>query len=342
MTTPSTVTSSNSQVNTDYEKMLKTNPNMTLVQFNKYKNNRSNFYKGSIAVCVTYSVFAFLLLMLALFSERAKEIIGDTIMPFTITFVIGTVIIVTCLVIQITTYKPTFNAEYLYDRDVCPNYWKLEKTPDDELATFDPSIKAMMKYRCKPDNSLYPLNTYYNSTTGLQNYKNGVQDTTNPNIYGHTVFTSNSANSTDPSKYRYGVVLSAGANDNVNNPGKYQLVNGVQNGKTNTNYLNQMYGNSAIYDAKGSLNPIKPATNIGAGSTNTMMCDMVYPNFIASKDYQDFPDSPNLYRCQWASACGIPWTTACPANQSNSSTTFTTGTGTAPSPAPAAGTAPPK
>lgn len=319
MATPSTATtvstSNSADTNSDYVNLLKTNPGMTLAQYNQYNENKTKYYKGSIAVCVTYSVFSLLLLLLAFFSERAKEIIGDTIMPFTITFVIGTVIIVTILAIQISSYKPHFTTDYIYDRDVCPNYWKLEKTPPEELSQFNKDIQPMMKYRCKPDTSIYPLNTYFNGTNALKKYTANVEDTRNNNIYGHNIFKSNSTNTTTPENYRYGVVLNAKDNDKINNPGLYQLVNGVQNGTTNINYLNQMYGNTNITDSTGSINKAVPGnTSVNAGSNNTMMCDVVYPNFIAAKDYKDFPNSPNLYRCQWASACGIPWSTACPTN----------------------------
>lgn len=325
--TDTITTSSSTEMTDDYEKLKRQNPSLTMEEYNKYNSNKTNYYKGTIAVCVTYSVFALILLLLSIFSEKAKEVIGDTIMPFTITFVIGTIIIVVLLTIQITTFKPYIPDVKLYDRDVCPNHWNLEETPKALLDTFSPDIKNLMRYRCVPpkspsgDYQIYPLNSYTNTTTNTLNTYSSSTNYTRPNIYNHNVVYGTGINNSD---IRYGVNLEYEATDKTNNPAKYNLTKGVSGtGGDNVKYLDKMYRNNSTQNinfanSAGSImnitSPKIGETNISPSSDNNniMMCDEIYPNYISAQDYKDFPSTPNKYRCLWSQQCGIPWTTACP------------------------------
>jgi hypothetical protein len=333
--TDTITTSSSTATNDDYEKLKRKNPSLTMEEYNKYNSNKTNYYKGTIAVCVTYSVFALILLLLSIFSEKAKEVIGDTIMPFTITFVIGTIIIVVLLTIQITTFKPYIPDIKLYDRDVCPNHWNLEETPKALLDTFSPDIKNLMRYRCVPPKSpdgtyqIYPLNSYTNadtnpSTKTLNTYSASA-DYINANIYNHKIVYGTGSTFTN-SDIRYGVDLgNKDQADKTNNPAKYNLTAGVSGvGGENVKYLDKMYRNNStqninFVDSAGSIinttsqtMGTKVISNSPGDTNNVMMCDEIYPNYISAQDYKDFPSTPNKYRCLWSQQCGIPWTTACP------------------------------
>lgn len=51
------------------------------------------------------------------------------------------------------------------------------------------------------------------------------------------------------------------------------------------------------------------ATSAGAGN---LRCDVVYPQFMAYEDSQNFPQNPNNLRCNYSKVCNIPWTGVCP------------------------------
>ena len=323
--TPTVNMSSSTKVSDSQQAMQKLYPMMTTAQYNQYMSNKANFFKGTIAVCVTYAVFATALLLIALFSESAKEFIGNTIMPFTVTYVIGTIITVTVVAVLVSKYKPSIPVTNLYDRDVCPDYWTLEQTPASDLAGIPLETQALMKYRCRPNNSVYNHQTYFDANSkNLVNYQANdltggtskvynsdtqvsLPNTVVPNIYGQTPFNV-STNTSDPTKVRFGTMIDPTKINAKSDQATYNLVNGT--GSDNkTYYLKDMYGNTAI----GSTQIWNSTTDSkGTHAKNTMMCDMVYPNYLSTKDYLDFPHQPNQYRCSWAKNCGIPWTTACP------------------------------
>ena len=44
-------------------------------------------------------------------------------------------------------------------------------------------------------------------------------------------------------------------------------------------------------------------------------CSIVYPEYLAQLDAKEYIDNSetgpqNLHRCEWAKACGVPWTSA--------------------------------
>lgn len=41
-------------------------------------------------------------------------------------------------------------------------------------------------------------------------------------------------------------------------------------------------------------------------------CDTVYPEYMAAKDAEFFPDMPNAMRCKYSEVCGVPWSGVCP------------------------------
>jgi hypothetical protein len=328
MATQSVTMSASTKIPDSQAAMLKKYPHMTPAQYKAYTSHKNNFFKGTIAVCVTYAVFAFGLLIISSYSESSKEFIGDTMMPFTITFVIGTVLIVIGLVLLINSYKPVFPPNNLYDKDVCPDYWILEPTPTNELN--NPAIslanKSLMGYRCRPNPNIYNYQTYFSQdqgkNTGKMNryqptdLKNNVYNTDSAtsraenakkNIYGHIPLNINT--NTDPSKIRYAIQNNTDVSNLKNQPALANLLGGVGSGNKKSYYLNDMYGTTTIGNTP-IWNTSNDANNTSANKT--MMCDMVYPNYLSAKDTLDFPNQPNQYRCAWAKECGIPWTTACP------------------------------
>jgi hypothetical protein len=120
-------------------------------QLKKFKNSRSSYFKGTIAVACIYGAFALILFLIAVISSNGKSIITDAMLPFTITFIGGMIFVTAVLVISLLTAKPPPVVQFGYDNIQCPDYWKLEKTPSNVLYGIEGSDKLRMKYRCVRD-----------------------------------------------------------------------------------------------------------------------------------------------------------------------------------------------
>ena len=60
---------------------------------------RTNMFKGTIIICVVYGIFAFMLMAATAFSPSARVVVFDNFLPFTLVFIIGTILII-CLMMQ--------------------------------------------------------------------------------------------------------------------------------------------------------------------------------------------------------------------------------------------------
>jgi len=134
----------------------KENPKLTFADIQAYNINRSNYFAGTIAVCVIYGVFSLILLLLTVFSPSGSQLVTETFRTFTVTFIIGMIIAVIMLTIAVLTYKPTVLETNPYDAQVCPDYWQLEKTDTSDATYLSASDvnKNLMKYKCVNTNKL--------------------------------------------------------------------------------------------------------------------------------------------------------------------------------------------
>lgn len=122
----------------------------------KVAADRTNYFKGSIAVAVIYGVFAVGLFLIAIFSPTAKEIFTGPMMPFIITLVIGILIVVGSLTYWLVTYKPPTTVTFDYDNMKCPDFWKLVPTTKGEQAYVASNQKSRAKYKCVRDTDVLP------------------------------------------------------------------------------------------------------------------------------------------------------------------------------------------
>lgn len=247
-----------------------------------YEIKKAGWFKGTIAVCVVYGVFAIALLAIALFDARGRQFLSEDFLPFTITFVAGMILVIILLVIQITTFKPKKLETILYDREVCPDYWKAVPASENDIpasASDDNSERHLMKIKCIPDPDVFALDYKLDGNelkkinlTSLPS--NGV-DT---NVFGQKVYNQQLSTETyDPAKNKYIVHQPAG-NDETN----IKLFT----------VADTMYG------------------NLGIGTTS-MRCDMLFPALMAKEDEVNDPDEPNKLRCKYAQLCGINWSSIC-------------------------------
>jgi len=106
---------------------------------------REKVFYGTIAICVLYGSFALLLFILGFFSDKIKYLLLNSFLPFTIVYVIGTILIILYLVGQVMSFKPyKLNKDGNYDNLSCPDYWILEKVyKDNEYKEDKDSIRSL-------------------------------------------------------------------------------------------------------------------------------------------------------------------------------------------------------
>jgi hypothetical protein len=254
--------------------LLKNNPSLTNADIKTYNVKKAKLFKLTISICAIYGTLAIVILLLTLFSSQGSQIFTEEVRPFTLTFVGGMIIVIILLIIQIVSFKPIALSTSTFDKDRCPDFWKLVKTPDNDpiysSATND--IKQLLAYKCVPDTNI------------LQTYRpfipaNGASASNAKNFYGQTIYNNNKT---------------------------YKTITPDTNNVSLTKLLGSS-GNDGLLTT-GSFN-----FNNGSATTNTLQCDQVFPNYLANKNVNDtdIQDTPNILACEYAKQCNIPWTSQC-------------------------------
>jgi hypothetical protein len=115
--------------------------------------NRTTYFKGTIAVSVIYGVFVLILALIGIMSPAGKEYIFRQNFYFTITFIGGTLLVITLMLIQLFNYNVE-PPKIEVNSTSCPDYWELKKTTAEELENIkDNEIRYHSKYYCVPSNN---------------------------------------------------------------------------------------------------------------------------------------------------------------------------------------------
>lgn len=257
--------------------------NLSDAELAAYQTNKAGWFKGTIAVCVVYGVFALALLAIAVFDTRGRQFLSEDFLPFTITFVAGMIVVIILLVVQIVTFKPKKLETVLYDREVCPDYWKFVPTTSADvthLQNDDSSEQHLMKMKCVPDPEVISYDyTWNNNSFEPINLTTLPSDNTK-NVFGHTVKNDQERSDTyDASKNKYVVAKNSANQDSVEE--KLFTV------------ASTMYGDLKV------------------NNTSAMRCDVLYPALLAKADEMYDPEAPNQLRCKYAQLCGINWSSIC-------------------------------
>ena len=162
-----------------------------LTEYDKtiYNEKRERVFYGTIAICVLYGSLALLLFLASYLSEKVKFMLLNNFLPFTIVFIIGTIIIISYLIHQVVNFKPfKIYRNSLYDSLSCPDYWTLEKIADETVddnkkmkdifsSNVDPNL---FKYRFKLNENIFDKYNIYqaNSTKGFLDTATAVADRT--------------------------------------------------------------------------------------------------------------------------------------------------------------------
>lgn len=127
--------------------------------------HQENMFKGTIAICILYAGFAFILITAAYFSDNIRDLLFDKFLPFTLVYIIGTIIIIMIFIYFILSFEPKkVDINKIDDNISCPDYWKLEILDDTAIdKSFDINNynKKLFKYRCVMDDKVFNKGSIY-------------------------------------------------------------------------------------------------------------------------------------------------------------------------------------
>jgi hypothetical protein len=286
-----------------------------------YSNERASIYKGTITVCVIYSVIAFVLILIGYFTEWGRDFLLGTILPFVITYIIGSIVIIIILADWVSKYKPRkIDDRSAYDNDICPDYWNLQQLSEEELGnlTFSSNVnRNLMSYKCVLDPTVLDkieIASSDNNKYKFTNDKDGIMNT------GETLTDINHLYVNLNDTVKYSALLGSGpkASEKMDKLKDYAAYM-INYENKNTDYVPLNTDPKNIIKIK---NEPTVATDNGApvsklttdGGELPLTCDAVYPLYLSAMDLQNAEqnrsDPKNVFRCAYAKACGIPWTEA--------------------------------
>ena len=279
-----------------------------------------NAFMGTIAVCIIYAIVALAMILYINLTEQGKSLYSD-LKPFALTFIFGTLFIIMAVTLMVVYWEPE-QATKKEINDVlnnplsCPDYYTLSNVDPtgiantvgrDTLVAFSSNIK----YNKDNGNSAYNII----GATDKVDLGNYIIDADNSNIVAkHKCFADPEIYETDP--------LKATLRDKFIGTDYSDNANDVADG-TNTDINNRqraifttMYGgNKGSTIIKSTLAANDYGGTYPSAALNTYDCSTVYPEYLARLDAKEYIDNnetgpKNLHRCEWAKACGVPWSSA--------------------------------
>ena len=146
----------------------KKNDNISNYDMTIYNIKRENMFKGTILMCIIYAIFAFILIISAYVSENIKILLFERFLPFTLIYIIGTIIIILVFVAFIFSFKAEkIDNTNEYPIVSCPDYWKLEIVDEyDTKTSFDTKNydNNLFKYKCVMDDKIFSKHDIFTST----------------------------------------------------------------------------------------------------------------------------------------------------------------------------------
>lgn len=260
----------------------------------KYEIDKRKLFRTTIAISAAYGAVALVLLIITIMGGSSADSLAGDFLPFTLTLVGGMVIVLVLMIIQIATFKPVSAKTAIFNDNLCPDYWVLQKTPDvgdpDFAAATGQAVRDKMLYQCVPDPNIWNYNsTKATGTTPASTITNWTTGTVNNLGYtaaGDNVWVKN---------------INYASGDNANTIPKKPLTRLVDVAST-------------VYNGLYPLNNVaQSSSHVGSsGTTKNLRCDKVYPQYMAAQDKQYYEKDPTQLRCEYAKQCNIPWTGVCP------------------------------
>lgn len=154
----------------------------TQIEIDNYQKQRKNLFMSTIIICGIYAVLSLILILLGSFTNIGKELLFITYLPFTIVFIIGSIIIILYFSNKIYEFKPyKLDNNFKYDNNSCPDYWDLIVTPKNEdiiVNTPNDVNQGLFKYTCKASSNIYDKTYMLNKLNNDSIYNKGSDDTT--------------------------------------------------------------------------------------------------------------------------------------------------------------------
>ncbi len=260
-----------------------------------YNAERMKLFKITISVCAIYGIFALILLLVGLFTSFGNVYIFDKLLPFSITYIIGTIVIIIYLSTLIYNYQiKKIDNSITYENQLCPDYWKLEKEEIDDLTDAngrkyipdDVNIN-LFKYKCVIDDNL--LRPDLLKENAPEDYFNIAKQ---GNLY--TVLDDDKNN--DKSA--------------LNKEGQQETYNNFKKIIANMNGYD--YSNLGLRNR--NTNSLKKPDNTFYKDDEPVpvACDKLYPLYLSAMDAKNLKENPNddsnKFRCAYAKTCKVPWT----------------------------------
>tara|TARA_B000000477_G_C6080580_1_gene222991 strand:+ start:262 stop:1218 length:957 start_codon:yes stop_codon:yes gene_type:complete len=300
-----------------------------------------NAFMGTIAICVLYAIIAFIMILYINLTEQGKALYSD-LKPFAVTFIFGTIIIIVAITIMVFNWQPEQAKKKNSDDFIltnkldCPDYYKLQKTPEADITTllnFSCNIKQH-----KIDNGDDNLKLFYDinedNYINLYDYainKEYVQNkcTYDPTIYD-TDFNTNSLTRIRDSMITVAEDIniptistdSSKITDNKKENAQALAAMAIMNhGYTCAPWSNGTPTCKIKYPTSEGNVPsdvttyLKDGDPVGKTAKFAYDCSKVYPEYLTYLDAQEYVKNnrkgpKNLHRCEWAKKCEVPWSAA--------------------------------
>lgn len=339
-----------------------------------FKIKQHKVFWGTIAICILFAIIALILFLASYLSENVRYVLLNRFLPFTVVFIVGTILLVSYLGYQVYYFEAVkIDRNNNFDQLSCPDYWKLERVPNFNLddgnqrLLFDQSTNPnLFTYRCVMDDKLFKKGDISSATQGnlkianagitndyssaintvneinkadkylyanLVNNNNNnifVKNIANSNVNvaelmkhslimnNYTNLNSNNFNESKVLDFKYNID-SDNLNSVANNLGIYRINNDYNLGSTTADQLLNPQTNNFLTinltDNKKAIDTVKTGSvrNTTRDTDNLpLVCDRVYPLYLATKDIELSKDNPkldqNTLRCAYSKICGVPWT----------------------------------
>jgi len=134
-----------------------TTPKLSPYDWKVYNIKKEQMFKGTIAVCIIYGTIAAVLMICCYLFTEVRDILFVQFLPFTLVYIIGTIIIIIALIIYILTFKASkVNIYPEYPEVSCPDYWDMEILDESSSNLFDKTLnKDLFRYRCVLNSNLF-------------------------------------------------------------------------------------------------------------------------------------------------------------------------------------------
>lgn len=138
-------------------------PKLSTYDLTIYNQKAKKVFWGTIAICILYTIIALIMLLGSYMSGKFKYVLLNRFFPFTVVFIIGTILLVSYLYYQVYNFLPIkINRANEYNVLSCPDYWKLEQVGikydigSTNSNAFDSNIMTQLfDYRCVMDPTIF-------------------------------------------------------------------------------------------------------------------------------------------------------------------------------------------